>query len=75
MGCSDPWTVFLACHKLDILPDNRNRTCSKFGDHAEQGIIVINIESFHVGAHEKSTGDNYLDLNQVHGKCAVPGFQ
>ena len=68
MGCRDPGTVFLTCHKLDIFPENRYRTCSKSGDHAEQGIIVINAESFHVGAYEKTTGDNYRGLDQVNSK-------
>ena len=75
ISCRDPGTILFSGHKLDIFSNNRYKTCSKLGDHADQGIIVINIERSHVGSHEKAAGDNCRGLKQVHSKRAVMGVQ
>ena len=75
MSCRYSWTIFFSSHGLHIFSDNRDRTCSKLGDHTQQGVIVINIERLHVGTYDKAAGDDYWGLNQVHSKRAIPGFQ
>ena len=67
-GMQGPWDHFLACHKLNVFPDNRYRTCGEFRDHTEKGIVVVNVESLHEGAYKKTTGDNYRGLDQVNSK-------